>query len=215
MISRRTLGLAALAGISLPLWAREQTYVVLQKPFADTDKTLVKIFSYDCPFCYRYDKSIDPWLSEQILPETGLRFVPVFLESRAKYGPTAALFLALCQREDEKIGRNPSDKISLFSQAKEALYFAYLKNKERWEGGESAFLTTLTQATGLTESFFLKRRNDRDVIALRDFWRPFGTVADIQGIPAYVVNGRFVIRNSAVRSRAAFGNLIRELSTLP
>ena len=88
MISRRSLGLAALAGLSFPLWAKEATYVSLESPFENAAKTLIKIFSYDCPFCYRYDKSIDPWLCEEILPNLGLRFVPVFLESRAKYGQT-------------------------------------------------------------------------------------------------------------------------------
>lgn len=215
MISRRSLGLAALAGLSFPLWAKEATYVSLERPFENAAKTLIKIFSYDCPFCYRYDKSIDPWLCEEILPNLGLRFVPVFLESRAKYGQTAVMFLALCEREDEKNGRPLSDKASLFSQAKEALYFAYLKQKERWAGGEDAFLKTLTDATGLTKDFFLKRKADSDVLSLVKAWRPSKDIAAIQGIPAYVVNGRFLVRNTAARSKTDFGNIIQELSALP
>jgi len=214
MISRRTLGLAALAGLSFPLWAKEAVYIPLKSPLANAKKTLMKVFSYDCPFCYRYDKSIDPWLCEQILPEIGLRFVPVFLESRAKYGPTAALFLALCQREDEKLGRSLLSKTSLFSQAKDALYFAYLKQKERWPSGEDDFLKTLTEATGLTRDFFFARKNDSDVLSLRDAGRPAKDIAAIEGIPAYVVNGSFLVRNTAVRSKTDFGNIIRELSTL-
>lgn len=215
MISRRALGLAALAGLSFPLWAKEATYVSLETPFKAATKTLIKIFSYDCPFCYRYDKSIDPWLCSEILPDLGLRFVPVFLESRAKYGQTAALFLALCQREDEKNGIALSDKTNLFSQAKDALYFAYLKQKERWAGGEDAFLKTLTDATGLTRGFFLRRKLDSDVLSLVKAWRPSKNIAAIQGIPAYVVNGRFLVRNTAAHSKTDFGNIIRELSALP
>lgn len=32
-------------------------YMVLEKPIPNADKTLIKVFSYACPFCYKYDKS--------------------------------------------------------------------------------------------------------------------------------------------------------------
>ena len=32
-------------------------YMVLEKPIPNADKTLIKVFSYACPFCYKYDKA--------------------------------------------------------------------------------------------------------------------------------------------------------------
>ena len=102
-----------------------------------------------------------------------------------------------------------------YQRSKDALYFAYLKQKERWAGGEDAFLKTLTDATGLTRGFFLRRKLDSDVLSLVKAWRPSKDIAAIQGIPAYVVNGRFLVRNTAARSKTDFGNIIRDLSALP
>ena len=31
-------------------------YMVLEKPIPNADKTLIKVFSYACPFCYKYEK---------------------------------------------------------------------------------------------------------------------------------------------------------------
>lgn len=33
-------------------------YMVLEKPIPNADKTLIKVFSYACPFCYKYDKAV-------------------------------------------------------------------------------------------------------------------------------------------------------------
>ncbi len=32
--------------------------MVLEKPIPNADKTLIKVFSYACPFCYKYDKAV-------------------------------------------------------------------------------------------------------------------------------------------------------------
>lgn len=212
MVSRRLLVLSTFAGFCLPLSAAEPSYLELKTPFPNADRTLIKIFSYDCPFCYRYDKTIDPWLRETVCKDANLQFVPVFLESRATYGSTAALFLALCQAEDRKNGHDITDSQSLFARAKDALYFAYLKKKERWQGGEKDFIQTLSEATGISADIFARRRSDPDVLAIRTAWAPSKEAGSIQGIPAYVVNGKYLILNKAVRSKSVLADLISELS---
>lgn len=57
-MKRRTL-VAAAAALSftaaLPALAAEKgtQYVVLDKPLPNAEGTLIKVFSYDCPFCYK------------------------------------------------------------------------------------------------------------------------------------------------------------------
>lgn len=50
-------------------------YVELESPIQGAEGLLIKLFSYDCPFCYKYDVAVDPELRERIR-ETGLRFAP-------------------------------------------------------------------------------------------------------------------------------------------
>ena len=215
-LSRRTLLLATIvATVSPTLFAAEGTYLKLDVPLPNAQGTLTKIFSYDCPFCYRYDQTIDAWLQEHVKNSCNLSFNPVFLEKRAKYGEAAALFLAYCHVKDTATNISVTAKESLFSRAKEAMYFAYLKEKKRWEGGETEFIKTLTDATDISEAEFAKHRNDKDVLAIRDAWLPSKAIADIQGIPAYVVNGRYLVLNKAVRSKTSLAQIIEELAKLP
>ncbi len=214
--SRRTLLLAAIAATASPaLIAAEDTYLKLDVALPGAQGTLTKIFSYDCPFCYRYDKTVDAWLEAEVKKTANLSFNPVFLEKRAKYGEAATRFLAYCRVKDTASHVSVTDKESLFSRAKEAMYFAYLKEKKRWEGGEAEFLKTLTDATGITEAEFAQHRNDKEVLAIREAWLPAKAIADIQGIPSYVVNGRYLVLNKAVRSKAALAELVAKLAKLP
>lgn len=41
-------------------------YMVLEKPIPNADKTLIKVFSYACPFCYKYDKAVTGPVSEKV-----------------------------------------------------------------------------------------------------------------------------------------------------
>lgn len=41
-------------------------YMVLEKPIPNADKTLIKVFSYACPFCYKYDKAVTGPVSEKL-----------------------------------------------------------------------------------------------------------------------------------------------------
>ena len=67
MLRRQFLAAAAAVGMAFSVSAfaapvEGQDYVVLEKPIVNADKTLIKVYSYDCPFCYRYDKGVVPIL---------------------------------------------------------------------------------------------------------------------------------------------------------
>lgn len=50
------------AALAVPFAASAFTegtdYMVLEKPIPNADETLIKVFSYACPFCYKYDKAV-------------------------------------------------------------------------------------------------------------------------------------------------------------
>jgi len=214
MISRRLFSFALMATLCAPSLAADSSYVKLDTVIEGAEKTLIKLFSYDCPFCYRYDTGIDPWLIGKA-QEAGLTFVSVHSESKATYGKTANLFLAYCELLDKAQNRSSQTPDSLFFRAKEAMYFAYLKQKQRWPGGEAEFIHMLTSATGISKQDFANHREDADVQAITQHWRRIDPVRQVQGVPAYIVNGKYVIRISAVRSKAALASLVAELAQKP
>ena len=134
-MQRRTLfsaALAASAAFSFPALAddfKEGTdYVRLSKPLPSRKNNVIKIFSYDCPFCFRYDIGVDP-KAVPMIEKAGLTFEPRHLETKGKYGRTASEFFAMCILKDEKAGRSIEAKDSLFKKAKDAVYFAYHRAK--------------------------------------------------------------------------------------
>lgn len=187
-------------------------YVELESPILGAEGLLIKLFSYDCPFCYKYDVAVDPELRERIR-ETGLRFAPWHIEARGKYGRTASEFLAWCELLDGASGRSVTDADSLYKKAKDAWYKAYNRQARRWFSGEEAFLKTGEDATGLSHADFETARKTPEVAALADLWRTGWDTARIQGIPAYVVHGRFLIMTKSIKSPQGLADLVIELAS--
>lgn len=133
------VGLSIFAAASMA--ATEGTdYVKLEKPMVNAEGKLTKIFSYDCPFCFKYDVGVDPKVLPRIEKEAGLAFNPIHLETKGKYGRVGSEFLAMCLLKDKAAGVSVESKDSLFKKAKDAVYVAYHKKGERWTSGEAAFL---------------------------------------------------------------------------
>ena len=207
------LGLTLFAATAMA--ATEGTdYVKLEKPYAYGEGKLTKVFSYDCPFCFKYDVGVDPKVLPRIEKETGLVFNPVHLETKGKYGRVASEFLAMSMLKDKAAGVSIESKDSLFKKAKDAVYKAYHKKGERWTAGEAAFLKTLTDATGISADEFNKAKGDEAVKKLCDEWKASYDIAKIQGIPAYVVNGKYLIMTKSIRGLDGMVNLVKELSAM-
>ena len=58
---------------------------------------------------------------------------------------------------------------------------------------------------------FRDAQKDPKVLELCDIWKQSYDVAKIQGIPAYVVNGKYLIMTKSIRSLDQMVGLIKEL----
>ena len=219
---RRTIlqGAGALAlGLTLSLGANAAAlgtdYVKLDQPLPGGEGKIVKIWSYDCPFCFKYDVGVDPKVMPEAEKATGLKFDMFHLETKGKFGRAASEFLAYCKLQDEKAGVNSvEDAKSLYKKAKDAWYQAYHKKGERWAAGEAAFLKTAEDATGIAPSDFDAARKSEAVQKLADSWKPSYDVAKIQGVPAYVVNGKYLLMTKSIRSVKGMVDTLSELSKM-
>ena len=207
------LAFAVAASSAAPVEGEQ--YVKLERPVAAWQGKLVKVFSYDCRFCYRYDTGVDPRVVPQVQKDAGLAFYPVHLETKGKYGRTASEFFALCLLRDQKAGRTNLDKDSLFVKTKNELYEAYHRKGETWESGEAAFIQTMSKASGISPEDFAEQRKTQAVQKLADAWKVSYEAAKVQGIPAFVVNGKYLVLNKSLRNAQGLVTLLNELSKLP
>ncbi|GFO70814.1 thiol:disulfide interchange protein DsbL [Geomonas limicola] len=204
---------ALLAGTSFA-FTEGTDYVKLAKPIANAQGTLIKVFSYDCPFCYKYDKKITPNLVPK-LPRD-LKFRPFHLKTKGKYGVQGSELFAVLLLKDQKAGLSDRDlytEKSLLKKAKMAYYTAYHDKKERWDAGPDAYLKTGLDAVGMTKAEFDKAKNDPQVKALLKEWDQSYDVAKIQGVPGFVVNGKYLIMTKNITSIDGMLQLINELKT--
>lgn len=203
---------AAFVAVAFPASAFTEgtDYMVLEKPIPNANKTLVKVFSYDCPFCYKYDKKVTGPVVKKL--EGIVKFEPYPLETKAKYGLPASRLFAVLMLKDGAKGVALIDDNSLFKKAKMAYYEAYHDKKERWDGGEDAFLKTGLDAVGMSRADFDAAAKDPKVEEMIQQWKAGYDIAKIQGIPAYVVNGKYLIYTKSIRSEAGMVDLIKELA---
>ena len=188
-------------------------YVVLEKPIPNVPNTLIKVFSYDCPFCYKYDTLVFPIVVPK-LPD-GLTFRPFHLKTRGKYGVQGSELFAVLLVKDQENGLSDKEfysEKSLLKKAMTAYYQAYHDKKERWDAGSDAFLKTGLDAVGMSKVEFDNAKNSPKVKALLNEWEASYEIAKIQGVPAFVVNGKYLIYTKSIKSVGSMLELINELS---
>ncbi|CFR04973.1 protein disulfide isomerase I [Yersinia frederiksenii] len=215
LVKKITKGLVVICAIlsfSVAAFTEGTDYIVLEKVIPDAQGTLIKVFSYDCPFCYRYDKGVTPVIMQQV--NDIVKFDPFHLETKGKYGVVASELFAVLINKDQESGVSLLDDKSLFKKAKFAFYNAYHDKKERWDGGADEFLKTGLDAVAMSKEDFEQALTDPKVQAMLKRWKEYAyDVAKIQGVPAFVVNGKYLILTKSIRSTESMADLIKQLAS--
>lgn len=185
-------------------------YVKLAKEIPDAKNTLIKVWSYDCPFCYKYDRSVTPAILPKLPKDVSFR--PFHLKTKGKYGVQGSELFAVLMAKDEEKGVAVAGDQSSFKKAKMAYYSAYHDKKERWDAGPDAFLKTGLDAVGLSRADFDAAKASPKVQKLLGDWDAAYEVAKIQGVPAFVVNGKYLILTKSITSTDGMAELIAELA---
>lgn len=215
--------LAMLTGISATAAVVEGTdYVKLEKPIENAEGTVIKVFSYDCPFCYKYDKAVTKQVMKKV-PE--MKFTPYHLATKGRFGKYGSEILAVMIVKDQAAGVDLLDDNSNFKKAKFALYKAYHDKKEKWGNDASkaenveAFYKTALESVGMTKADVDAAAKDEKVQALLSKWGMDQNgdaymVAKIQGVPAFVVDGKYLIYTKSVKGIDQMAETIKELHNL-
>ena len=175
-------------------------FIVLENPIPNAKNTIIEVFSYSCPFCYRYSKHLPNLIKS--LPEN-VEFKPYHLSKKGDYGQLASQVFAVLVFKDKKANISITDaEKSHFYKAQKAYFNAYNINKERWGGGKNpqAFLHTGLDSAGVKLDDFYSTLQEKAVQEILASWEDSYGVATIQGIPAFVVNGKYLIYTKSIHS---------------
>ena len=186
-------------------------YLVLEQPYPAATGTLAKIWTIGCPFCYQYAKLVDPVLDREVEKKTGLRLVPQLLETPGEVNRAAAEFMTYCRQLDEKAGRSLTEEKSLYHQAEMAFFSGYHDRGERWQDTD-ALLNVGYAATGIKPADFEAARKTSELQEATDSQRWAYESATRYGVPAYVVNGRYLVMANKLRGYDDMVKAIEELA---
>ena len=174
-------------------------YTTLKNPLPNAKNTVIEVYSYACPFCFKYSKFIPQIASS--LPK-GAVFKPYHLEQKGDYGKIASELFAVLIVKDQAAGVDILSDKSAFHKAEEAYFNEYHKKNNRWGGGKNpdAFLQTGLDAAGISKAEFEAGLKDEKVQALLKEWEASYEIASVQGVPAFVVNGKYLIYTKSIAS---------------
>lgn len=216
MIMKRKIGALLITAVALlgADYKEGINYIKLEQPLNVTQNTVVKVFSFTCPFCYKYDKAVtEPVMTKVIKDNPDVTFEVWHLYSKGKYGQQGSNLMAVARARDVKAGiTSVLDKHGLLKKMKFTYYKAYHDKHQRWDSGEDSFYKAGFELLGISsKADFEKELATPEVQALLTKWKPSYPIAKIQGIPAFVVSGKYLIKTQAIKSRDYMVNLIEYL----
>ena len=206
----RILAVFCLLGSMANALEEGKEYQILQKPLDVPKNSVVKVFSYECPHCYKFDKTVTPKLFSEL---DGVKFIPYHLKTKGKLGETASkIFAAMIVLDEASDVSLLSDK-SKFKKAKFAIYKATHDKGDDFNGGKdkARFIQTALSAAGVSDADYDKALASERAQEILKAWDDSYDVAKIQGVPAYVVGGKYLINVKAIGSVDAMAAAVKEL----
>ncbi|MCD8213550.1 MAG: thiol:disulfide interchange protein DsbA/DsbL [Campylobacter sp.] len=204
--------LTILGVFSLSVFALEEgvDYKTLQKPLNVPKNSVVKVFSYDCQHCYKFDKSVTKKLMSKL---DGVKFIPYHLSSKCKLGETASKIFASLIAIDETDGIDLLSDESKFKKAKFAIYKARHDKGDDFDNGKDKerFIKLALEAANVSQSQYEKSLASPKAKELIDAWFDSYDVAVISGVPAFVVSGKYLINLDSATSIDKMADIVKEL----
>lgn len=185
-------------------------YQTLAKPLNVPKNSVVKVFSYDCSHCYKFDRTITRKLMSKL---DGVKFIPYHLSTKGKLGETTSKIFAALISIDEANGTDLLSDESKFKQAKFAIYKARHDEKDDFNDGKDKqrFIDLALNAAHVSKDEYEKALSSDRVKELLNEWFASYDVASISGVPAFVVSGKYLINLNAASSIDEMAKTIKEL----
>jgi thiol:disulfide interchange protein DsbA len=188
-----------------------EDYIKLATPLPNANKTLMKVFSYNCSSCYKYEKELTPSLVMQT--KDILSFKYVHLKYKGDYAEEASeLFAVLTFKDIQNNISNPTSSQSLFRKAQMAYHKIYDTKIGIKEDSTKDFLSIGLNAAKISEDEFNELKKNPQVQNILKSWNISYEVLKLKDKPVYIVNGKYLIKTQTIKSMGSFVALIKELA---
>lgn len=186
------------------------------------EKSVIKVSRYNCQFCYKYDELVVDKVISQL---SEFEYIPYHSAYGAEFGKLASSVLAVMIAKDKDDNVSLIDEKSSYHTTNMAIYKAYHSDKNDF-GGDSTkkknvnkFLKIALKPTGMSIKEYEERLQTPKVKEILDIWGVdesgmAAKLAGIQGVPSFIVDGKYIINPRAIQNPTQFAQMIKEISDL-
>lgn len=196
--------LCALSGSFSGLFAESlvegKDYVVLNNTLDVPKPSVAEIFNVGCPHCASMQKVLPSLFA---VLKGDVEFLPFHIITGAPFSKQASEVLAVSFVLDKAHKTSIKDSKSHFKRAVEAYFDANFKNKQRFKNVES-FIAYGLNAAGITQNDFDSTLKDKAAQEILKQWNEVAQHARIQGVPSFIVNGKYLILAQNLKSQEDF-----------
>ena len=164
-------------------------YITLKEPFLDSKNSLIEVFNVSCPHCANLAEHL-PLLFSVLDKE--VEFKPYHISSNHKIIKETSLILAVMMILDKESNQNIKSKDSYFNRVVGYYFKTLHKENYLWKSKKELLQKSLEVAKINSKKYeeILQKNTTK---ALIKEWENASKYAKIQGIPALIVNGKYLI----------------------
>ena len=175
-------------------------FVALKKPIDVPKNSIVELFNVGCPHCASMNKILPNLFA--VLPNE-VTFIPYHIVTGAPFSAQASEMLAVSLGLDKAKNLSPKDSNSHFKRILDAYFNANFQQRKRFGDAES-FIEYGLSAINISKETFNSTLKESYAQSLLKTWKDASEYASIQGVPSFIINGKYLILAQGLKSEEDF-----------
>ncbi|WP_034290471.1 DsbA family protein [Helicobacter sp. MIT 11-5569] len=175
-------------------------YIILNNPLNVPKNSIIEIFNVGCPHCASMNKVLPNLFN--VLPEQ-VEFLPYHIITGAPFSAQASEVLAVSLILDKEQNLSPKDSKSHFKRVLEAYFDANFKERKHFTNKDS-FVSYGLNAANITQENFKNTLENPQTKELLQVWADASVHTRIQGVPSFIINGKYLILAQGLKSEEDF-----------
>ncbi|MDA3967093.1 MULTISPECIES: DsbA family protein [Helicobacter] len=173
-----------------------EDYIILKNPIKNTENSVIELFNVGCPHCEYFNKDLPKVL--EFLPNS-VAFYPYHLSAGVRLHEVFSEILAVALNLDLDTGLSTKSNNSNFKKVTN-LYFDLMHTKQKKWQSEDEFLSDGLAILGISSEEYKKILKDKNTQNTLKKWRDSMQYAEFQGVPSFIVNGKYMIVTKNISS---------------
>ena len=176
-------------------------YILLDKPIANMDNTVLEIYNIGCPHCAYYNENFLPNLLE-FLPEN-VEFLPYHIAAPIEIHQEMSKILVVALSKDKQNKTSTKSPNALYKKVLNHYFDAIHKEKRNWKNPQD-FASKGLEIIGIDEVEYQKILETKEAKEMLQKWQSLIEYANIQGVPSFIVNGKYMVSSQNLKGDRRF-----------